>query len=752
VKAPSVQGEVGQLNSSDLQKLLAVIRKRESSNNYKAINTLGYLGGYQFGMAMLEDLGYVKKGSWAKYKKNKKLALDEVWAGKAGISKQSDFLNNSSEQDTAMISALKIWFSRMKQSGYAGPDTPRTRLAGLLMVAHLKGTGKGGVRDFLKGIASPDGYGTSPNEYYNLGSQSIDATTPPVLPNQNSETNIKTQDEPIKPLATIGNTSYGMSADAILKGDPTTMGFIDPDLKYPLPSHVNEPDTHRLARHDKIDKTIVSDKKNNRVLDISLANSGITWKQPPIPYNAVYPHNHTTITEAGHIIELDDSAGSERIHIYHSSGTFIEIDNNGTRVDRVSGTQCTIIEQDGTTLIKGTGVLNIDGDFSVDIKKSLHVEVWGDIKMHVHGNVYQQVDGDMSTDCKNYYLNARENIKVVAKNNMSMRSKNHHVVAKENLHHQSSKYHNLSASSYAQDSKISNINSGKAKPATIASEELQQPNGWTNEQTFVLPAWEPNITEIAVNDSVISNVETYENDDETVTPATTSPSDPSLPTVGSFSAVPTSGEDPKITDFNLSKTTDIIPTSTFTIEYPITAATRLSQNFKLGDLCKSTIPINGGKMVLPIAQHGLGVDNIILNLQRLASTVLEPLLAKFPNLNITSGFRLIKGTKKSRHELGLATDVQLKSNITGLNKLNTCLVIAKYLTETLAIPHVNKVILEYTSGGGAWVHIQINPVSSAGYGNAQINSSDINGKYTIYNHNDSRIGGQFRNGFVLTLP
>ena len=49
-------------------------------------------------------------------------------------------------------------------------------------------------------------------------------------------------------------------------------------------------------------------------------------------YNAEYPYNLTYTTKSGHAIELDDTIGVERIHIWHKSGSYEEISsgNNPT--------------------------------------------------------------------------------------------------------------------------------------------------------------------------------------------------------------------------------------------------------------------------------------------------------------------------------------------------------------------------------------------------------------------------------------
>ena len=113
-----------------------------------------------------------------------------------------------------------------------------------------------------------------------------------------------------------------------------SLGFRDPNGKYPL--YQFEPDTNKLARHEDIKKTIVRKKELTRTKGVITAGS-YSWDQPPIPYNAAYPFNHVYQSESGHTFEFDDTKNSERINLYHTKGTFFEIDANGTKVEKIVG-------------------------------------------------------------------------------------------------------------------------------------------------------------------------------------------------------------------------------------------------------------------------------------------------------------------------------------------------------------------------------------------------------------------------------
>ena len=62
------------------------------------------------------------------------------------------------------------------------------------------------------------------------------------------------------------------------------------------------------------------------------------------PYvSSAYPYNHVHESESGHIHEIDDSPGQERLFTQHRSGTFEEIHPNGNKVVKVIGDNYEIV-------------------------------------------------------------------------------------------------------------------------------------------------------------------------------------------------------------------------------------------------------------------------------------------------------------------------------------------------------------------------------------------------------------------------
>jgi hypothetical protein len=127
-------------------------------------------------------------------------------------------------------------------------------------------------------------------------------------------------------------------------------------------------------------------------------NSG-TWSEPVTAYAAQFPYNHVQQTESGHVIELDDTPGAERVHIFHRSGSFVEMHPNGDVVYKTM--------KDGYRVTMANEHVKISGD--------CHVSIDGRSTVYVKGNADMQVDGDFNVQTKGDYNVYADNINMRAK-------------------------------------------------------------------------------------------------------------------------------------------------------------------------------------------------------------------------------------------------------------------------------------------------------------------------------------------------
>ena len=162
-----------------------------------------------------------------------------------------------------------------------------------------------------------------------------------------------------------------------------TKGFSDPEKVHPEKDYLEESPISRLARNENIDKTIVPGKKENIKTDVECENE--MFCEPETPYATVYPNNRVIETKSGHVIEIDDTKGAERIHIYHMSGSFEEYHPDGQKVVRTEGIR--------TSIIIGDDNIYIEGNNNIHISKSQNVQIDGDSTINITGTENRTIGG-----------------------------------------------------------------------------------------------------------------------------------------------------------------------------------------------------------------------------------------------------------------------------------------------------------------------------------------------------------------------
>ena len=179
------------------------------------------------------------------------------------------------------------------------------------------------------------------------------------------------------------------------------------------PQGTTEDNPHSSLTIRKADRTKSIGRADFNPVDLRVANAGepdslpgddgTAFNEPETPYNATYPHNHVYESEAGHIREIDDTPGAERIHERHASGTGYEIHPDGSKVTRVKNDNYTLTTNDDFVHIKGNSSTTVDGGMRVF------------------------VNADASTDDHNYTIEVGNNANV----NIQVNKGNVNVVTSE---------------------------------------------------------------------------------------------------------------------------------------------------------------------------------------------------------------------------------------------------------------------------------------------------------------------------------
>jgi len=180
------------------------------------------------------------------------------------------------------------------------------------------------------------------------------------------------------------------------------LGFYDPQVVYP--KTLNEPDTNRLIR-GSIGEThpALIKRRGMKQTGIPLStkphlSTGVqpgsgkdarkTYDEPDPKSNTptIYPFNHVHESECGHIHEIDDTPGGERLLQQHISGSFTEIHPTGDKVVKVVGDCYEIIIKDKSILIEGDLNLTVKGNKNELIQGDYVLEVEGDMYTKIHKN------------------------------------------------------------------------------------------------------------------------------------------------------------------------------------------------------------------------------------------------------------------------------------------------------------------------------------------------------------------------------
>lgn len=171
----------------------------------------------------------------------------------------------------------------------------------------------------------------------------------------------------------------------------------------------------------------------------SQANTG-QWFEPETPYatvkgeaipprdneskSTVYPFNKVTETESGHIVEFDDTPGSERIQIFHRSGTFDEIHPNGDKVEKIVRDQYVSVLRDSNVHIDGFSNVTVDKGLKVYVNRDnlqnsetscvnfdVHVGQNANVNLFMEkGNCNVRLnDGDINVEMMKGDVNFRQN-------------------------------------------------------------------------------------------------------------------------------------------------------------------------------------------------------------------------------------------------------------------------------------------------------------------------------------------------------
>jgi hypothetical protein len=174
-------------------------------------------------------------------------------------------------------------------------------------------------------------------------------------------------------------------------GDAVIVAFEFGDVDYPIVIggwfgfHADGGQKTDVPKAGVGEDDTASDKKGK---DTNVTGvSGVTISEPSDPKQVSYPANKVFRTSSGHLVELDDSSGAERINVAHKSGTWAEFHPDGSLVFGVQGKRYTVVESDDAEHIKGRKDVVVDGDSTEKAVGKIVIECNDDFKAKTLANM-----------------------------------------------------------------------------------------------------------------------------------------------------------------------------------------------------------------------------------------------------------------------------------------------------------------------------------------------------------------------------
>lgn len=159
-----------------------------------------------------------------------------------------------------------------------------------------------------------------------------------------------------------------------LAGSTSSNRAEDPTGQFPLSDYYNRESTNTQARGE-----------NRNSLKWAAASEGVSQILAQEYVSSIYPFNQVSRSITGHIYEVDDTPGNERVLIKHADGAGIELGVDGSVSISSLGNRIEVAGGDQ------------------------HITIVGDAKLVYQGNVDMRVTGEFNIDCNEFNVNVKNN-------------------------------------------------------------------------------------------------------------------------------------------------------------------------------------------------------------------------------------------------------------------------------------------------------------------------------------------------------
>ena len=502
--------------------------------------------------------------------------------------------------------------------------------------------------------------------------------------------NLLTGDSPLTDLT----LSYEEQT-IVNKDRAVTSTAVDP-VKVPITSSVA---SATLAETIIQNPSAVVSISSTQATDIVTEPTGI---EPPMSSPGQYPHVHVYKSESGHIKEIDDTPGNERLLDFHKSGTYQEIAPDGRRVVKVVGDNYLIVVADDQIYIEGSHNLYVRGNMNITCLNDVALNVGGRVEMNVNEDFrlkaksisLETTSGDVNIySTNNLYTRSGANTSIFAGKNINQGAgANVSIAAGSNIiAAAATKVSIKSNAAVAMDAPLVTTNKGNSgNTASSAAVAIAKVSGLGTAPT------REDTTSPSILESIIQGIDDDEEEQAAAIKEAIASGRITQEEVDELQKSTFATEETDTTSPNA-----VNPTATTANEIKLLPETSISRELKLSTNYRLSHLTSPG----PVFDHQIRAQNgrtkaqLAGNLSLLARNVLEPIAKKFGPITINSAFR--SGSGESQHLKGMAVDITYGTRSTDPA---TMYAIAQWIKEHIAF---DQLILEYGKSQ-IWTHVSFN--------------------------------------------
>jgi hypothetical protein len=159
--------------------------------------------------------------------------------------------------------------------------------------------------------------------------------------------------------------------------------FDDASGVMPKRDYLNVASTNLASRGLKRNSLYIGGGDHNLNLDL------------PPQLNSQYPLNQVRETISGHVTEIDDTPGNERMLFKHKTGSGIEFRADGSCVVSSTNNSVRVTVGDDKVIVEGDAHLSYNGNLTMDVTGDFDLKVGGDYNVRVGGDNNEEVIGSV---------------------------------------------------------------------------------------------------------------------------------------------------------------------------------------------------------------------------------------------------------------------------------------------------------------------------------------------------------------------